>query len=362
MIVSVFTFIIVLSVLILVHELGHFLAARRAGIWVEEFGIGIPPRIWGKKIGETLYSINALPFGGFVKLHGENSGEDVTDPKRSFLGKSKKVRALVIVAGIVMNFLLAIVTFGIVYSFTGIPRQTDTIKVMDVVDSSPAQMAGITVGDILKSVNGKEVKTNSEFINLIDEQRGKKVTLGLNDRKVTLAPREDPPEGEGPLGVVISTTEIYYPPIYLRPFYGISYGFKDAVYWGTTIASGLLQVAHQLSGGVIPKGIAGPVGIYAVTSEVAKFGTLSLINFVGILSVNLAILNIIPFPALDGGRLLFIGIEAVIKRRINSKIESIVNTAGFIFLIGLLLILTFNDIKRLIMAGGTSTYINNILK
>lgn len=362
MLVSISVFVLVLSILILVHEFGHFFVAKRAGIKVEEFGFGIPPRIWGKQIGETLYSINFLPFGGFVRLYGENSEEKIRDKKRSFLGKSKKVRAAVVVAGIVMNFLLAVVAFAISYSFTGIPRQTNDVKIVDVAPGSPAQAAGIVVGDVVKSVDSKEVKSNSEFISLVDEKKGKKITLELADRKVTITPRVNPPQEEGPLGVVITSTEIYYPPIWLRPFYGAYYGFADAVFWGANITGGIVHMLAQLATGVVPKGVAGPVGIYAITSEVAKSGVLSVINFIGILSVNLAILNIIPFPALDGGRLAFIGVEALLRKKLNSKIESIISTAGFIILIALLVALTFSDVRKLILAGDTSSYINSVLK
>ena len=129
---SVIIFILVLSLLILVHELGHFLAARKAGILVEEFGFGLPPRVFGKKVGETIYSINLLPFGGFVRLHGENYEEDIINPKRAFLNSKLSTRTIIITAGVVMNFLLAIVAFAIVYSFTGVPRQTNEVMILEV--------------------------------------------------------------------------------------------------------------------------------------------------------------------------------------------------------------------------------------
>src|ERR1035437_773871 len=155
MIVSILIFLLVLSILVLVHELGHFLVAKHAGIKVEEFGFGLPPRLIGKKIGETIYSINALPFGGFVRLYGEQDEEGVKNFKRSFLHKSKKTRASVVIAGVIMNFILAIVAFAIVYFFTGIPRDTGKLSVIDVSPSSPAQTAGIVVGDVITKI-GKD--------------------------------------------------------------------------------------------------------------------------------------------------------------------------------------------------------------
>ena len=362
MLVSILIFLIVLSVLILVHEFGHFIMARRAGVLVEEFGFGLPPRLFGKKIGETIYSINALPFGGFVRLHGEIEEDGITDPKRAFLNKSKKVRISVIIAGVVMNFLLAIFAFTVVYSFSGIPRDTHQIKVIDISAGSPAVSAGLVVGDVIKKVDGKELTETNEFIKYIDSKKSQKVRIEVDNKKLTITPRANPPAGEGPLGVVITNTEIYFPPIWQRPFYGIYYGFKEAIFWGQTIIVGLWTIIAGLFRGQSPQGVSGPVGIFAVTSEAARSGILTLINFVGILSVNLAILNILPFPALDGGRLLFIGIESVIGRKVVPKIEAMVHAIGMIILLALILAITIGDIRRLIMASSISGFINSVAK
>src|SRR4030042_1932806 len=268
---SILVFLLVLSILVIAHEAGHYFAAKKAGIWVEEFGFGIPPRIWGKKVGQTIYSINLLPFGGFVRLYGEAREEDVTKPKKAFLSKSKKVRAVVVIAGVVMNFILAVVAFAIVYSFSGIPRLTKDVRVLDI------------------------------------------------------SPRDNPPRNEGPLGVIISSTEIYFPPVWQRPFLGIYYGFKEAFFWGKTVINGFVQIFSEIFAGKIPTEVSGPIGIFALTSEAAKVGILTLINFIGILSVNLAILNIAPFPALDGGRLLFIGLEGILGRKVLPKAENMIH-------------------------------------
>jgi regulator of sigma E protease len=362
MIGSVLVFLVVLSILVVVHELGHFIMARRAGVLVEEFGFGLPPRIWGKQIGETLYSINALPFGGFVKLHGEQNEEGITSPRRAFLNKNKRTRISIIIAGVIMNFFLAIVAFAIVYSFSGIPRDMHKIKVIDISQDSPALTAGLIVGDIIKKADGINLTKVDDFIKYVDTKKGKKVVIETESRKLTITPRENPPEGQGPLGVVITNTEIYYPPLYLRPFYGIYYGFKDGFFWGKNIVTGLWGLILGLSKGQVPHDVSGPVGIFAVTSEAAKVGILALINFVGILSVNLAILNVLPFPALDGGRLLFIGIESVIGRKVLPKIESTIHSIGMVILLLLLLAITIRDIQRLILAGGIENFINTIGK
>ncbi|MFH1971176.1 MAG: site-2 protease family protein, partial [Patescibacteria group bacterium] len=247
---SILTAVLVLSFLILIHELGHFLAAKKSGVYVEEFGIGLPPRIFGKKIGETIYSVNALPFGGFVRLHGENSLEGVKYPKKSFLKKSKKTRILIITAGVLMNFIVGILAFSITYSFSGIPRSTGNVKVIEVVSGSPAQISGILVGDVVKKVDEKSVSDTAEFISLVNEKLDKKVLVELErtigeeseTKKLRITPRANPPENEGPLGVIITATETYYPAIWQRPFVGIYYGFKEAIFWGVAIVQGLYSM------------------------------------------------------------------------------------------------------------------------
>lgn len=366
MIGSILVFLLVLSILVIAHEFGHFIMAKRAGVWVEEFGFGLPPRIWGKQVGETLFSINALPFGGFVKLHGEQEEEGVTDPKRAFLNKNKRTRISVIIAGVIMNFLLAIVAFAIVYSFSGIPRDTHQLKIVDVTAGSPAQVAGVIVGDVVTKVGKDNVNSTDTFISKVNDQKGKNVNFEIvrNNKtlEVQITPRLNPPAGEGALGVTITTTEIYFAPIWQRPFYGIYYGFKEAVFWGQTIAMGLWSLVTELFKGQVPKGVSGPVGIFAVTTEAARSGILTLINFVGILSVNLAILNILPFPALDGGRLFFIGIETIIGRKVLPKVEALTHTIGMVILLLLLAAITFHDIAGLIHAGSISGFLNSMSK
>jgi len=368
MFASALIFILVLSVLILVHELGHFLVARRAGIMVEEFGFGLPPRLFGKKIGKTLYSVNVLPFGGFVRLHGEIEEQGITDTKGAFLYKSKKARALVVIAGVVMNFLLAIVAFSLVYSFSGIPRDTGKVKVIDVSAGSPAQVAGIVVGDVITKVGKEKVTSSDDFVNKATALKGKsavfEIQRAVNGQesaiKVSLIPRDNPPQGEGPIGVTITTMEIYFPPVGLRPFYGIYFGFKDAIFWGKTIVLGLRDLIAGVFKGQAPQGVSGPVGIFAVTTEAERGGILMLVNLVGILSVNLAILNIIPFPALDGGRLLFIGIESLTGRKVAPKVEGTIHTIGMIILLALLLTITIGDIRRLVIAGGIEGFVTSL--
>lgn len=352
-------FLLILSVLVLVHELGHFLMAKKAGILVEEFGFGLPPRLWGKKIGETIYSINWLPIGGFVKLYGEDHSE-LENPVRTFFGQNKLVRFLVLVAGVAMNFLLGVVVFSIIYSRLGIPTQTETVRVMDVVPASPAGKAGFKPGEVVMAAAREPIRSTDRFIEVIDANRGKEVEITLGDgtegkygRIVKVMPREHPPEGEGALGVAISSVEMKQFPWWQMPMRGAAVGVKEAFAWGVTIGSGL---AHMVSRWVVegraPSDVAGPVGIFQLTGGVAQAGVLAVLQFMGVLSINLAVLNLLPLPALDGGRLAFLAVETVTRRRIKPGVEKLIHAAGMIALLGLMAVVTVNDVVRLTGTGS----------
>jgi len=370
-------FLLVLTVLVLSHEMGHFLMARRAGIRVEEFGFGYPPRAWGKKIKGTLYSINWLPLGGFVRLYGEDleSAERLKDTKahkEAFWAKSKKARVSVILAGVVANFLLALLCFSAVYSYLGIPVKGKTVTIAGILPRSPADQAGVKENDVVLSIDGKEVTSNEQFVQYTEQDKGKQATITLKrtennpcEQKVLgggtgfscqngnlvvfLNVRTNPPQGEGPLGVIISDTEIKKFPFWQMPFRGTVEGFKEAVGWGQLILGSLGKMVHDLVIlGRLPKDVSGPIGIYQATGQVAKTGFLSILQFIGILSVNLAIVNILPFPALDGGRLVFIVYEAITKRKPKPSFEQFVNTAGMALLLSLILLVTFNDLTRIV--------------
>ena len=231
---------------------------------------------------------------------------------------------------------------------------------------SPAQTAGIIVGDVITKVDNNSISSSDDFIAKTGALKGKITTFEIQRNgsvvKITLTPRVNPPAGEGPLGITITTMEIYYPPVWQRPFYGIYYGGRDAIFWGGSILTGLWGIIAGAIHGQAPQGVSGPIGIYAVTTEAAKGGILTLINFVGILSLNLGILNILPFPALDGGRLLFIGIEAITKKKVPQKVEGTINEIGMIILLLLLLVITIGDVRRLIVFKGITGFINSLSK
>ena len=354
MFLTIITFLIVLSLLVFVHEFGHFMAAKKTGIKVDEFGFGYPPRVWGKKIGDTLYSINLLPIGGFVKLQGEDAADlnQVKDPKHSFVHKSKKVRALVIVAGVIMNFLLAVLVFSVVYTKMGIPTMTDKVNVVGLLPGAPAQQAGIKEKDVVFSVAGEKVDDTGQFIEITKRFTGQLLQIGVqrNGESLTfeVVPRESPPEGEGPLGLIVSSMEMKFYPFWQMPFRGAVEGFKEALAWLALIVGALGGMLYQLiTSASVPKDLAGPVGIFQITGQAAQAGVLTVLQFIGILSVNLAVLNILPLPALDGGRLLFIIIETVTGRRVQANAERWVHQIGMLLLLLLFLLITWNDLRRI---------------
>lgn len=331
---AILSFLIILSILILVHELGHFLMAKRYGIKVEEFGFGYPPRLVGIKKRGTIYSLNLLPFGGFLRLRGE----DLATGKNSFAGQPKRVRLLVLLAGAVMNFLLGVVLFAAIYTRLGIPEKVDYLVVTAVAKDSPAEEAGIKLEDKLIDFSATD-----KFIDFINEHRGQEVRLRLKDgREVLVTPRlaEATPQGEGALGVAITNVDVVFYPFWQRPFRGMWFGLKEALGWGKEILWSLAKINA--------KDVAGPIGIYQISKRVTQEGLLAVLQFMGILSVNLAILNLLPLPALDGGRLIFIGIEAVVKKRVKPEWEQAIHLAGIVLLIGLMVLVTINDVRRLI--------------
>lgn len=350
-------FIIVLSILIFVHELGHFIVAKLAGIKIEEFAIGFPPKLWSKKVGETRYSINWIPIGGFVRLYGEDDAVS-TDADRAFYHKGKLPRALVSVAGVTMNFLLGIVAFTFIFALQGVPKETGQVKVLEVVSDAPAAQAGLRQDDIIVSVDGKNVSQTKAFKQAVEEKKGKDVSFEIRrdskDLTIKIMPRANPPEGQGPLGVIVSSSEIVHPPFWQMPFVSVWYGTREAVLWVGNTLSGFSSTINQLIKGIIPQEISGPVGIFQITGSFARMGASPLIWFIGVLSINLAVLNAMPFPALDGGRLLFIIIETIFGRRVLPKVERITHTVGLVILLALILLITLHDINRLFNGGFPS--------
>lgn len=357
--ITLIIFIIVLSVLVFVHEFGHFIMAKRAGMKVEEFGFGFPPRAFGIKRGETIYSINWIPFGGFVKILGED-GQEPGNP-RSFASAKAWIRSGIIVAGVVMNILLAVVllTFGNAIGLrvglideASVKIAHDTkVQIIQVAAGSPAEQAGLKPLDEIVGFKFEgrvlDVSKVEEVQNFINQNLGKNIIMLVSSGNELLEKkmmaRLNPPTGEGSLGVSLALTGIIKYPWYEA----IGRGAMDAVniFRYTVVGYGTI-IKNIFATGKAGVELSGPVGIAVITGKAARLGFTYLMQFTALISINLAVLNIIPFPALDGGRLLFVGIEKIKGRPVSRKIENAINTAGFALLILLMIYITAKDIIK----------------
>ncbi len=362
---SAVAFAVLLSVLILIHELGHFVAARRAGVCVEEFGFGLPPR--AKTIftqGGTQFTLNFIPFGGFVRLKGENAMTDAERSERgSFAAASYSTRAVILCAGVFMNFLLAIVLLTIGFSVgKWVPTYVTLddmeaaaargdihlklgVMIEDVVSGGGAAKVGVPKDTLLLAVDGETVERPEDVSRL---QEGKwRVTYLIRDKqkeereyRVLL--------DEGKAGVVLTAFPVELSAQARNPLEAFLLSLREAYVMTvqTVIGMGKLFVS-LIQTGTIPEGITGIVGIAQLTHESVQESFMTYLRLVALLSLSLAILNILPFPALDGGRLLFVLAEMVRRRPLNRRFEMTTNAVGFALLILLILLITFNDIVRL---------------
>jgi regulator of sigma E protease len=343
--VGILTFFVILAVLILVHELGHFTLAKVMGVRVEEFGLGFPPRLRSWKLRGTVYSLNALPLGGFVKMTGEN-GED--DDPASFAAKAPWQRLLILLFGPVMNLTLAVGIFF--FAFMGGSPRGLTI-VTGVSAGSPAALAHIRVGDTIVDAGGVHVNYLSDLQHITTSHLGKplkiKVVRNHRFRTVLLVPRPKPPVNQGPMGIALNkvTTVTYSPGTALR---------MSVQQVGDMIGSIplLLQNVSQHGGGQV----TGPIGIAHLTTQVVQQepqqGPSSLFLFVALLSANLGVLNLLPIPALDGGRIVFVLLSWARRRNLNPEIEGVIHMVGMAVLLMLILVISYQDIVRWV-TGGT---------
>lgn len=419
MILTILIFLIILGLLVFVHELGHFIVAKRNGVRVNEFGFGFPPRLIGlervaspkiemieqkeevnleAEVGgqavETVvvtrqqelvrvrqtkkwrlffgknksqnqegevYSLNLIPLGGFVKIYGEE-GEGEKNP-HSFMAKTAWQKTLILFAGVFMNFLLAVFLFALGH-FIGLPSAIDEsevakypdarLQIVNIIQGSPAASAGLTSGDFvigLKDFQGRileGIKRPSQFQDFVDNEKGKEITVivqrGGSNIDFVLTPRVNPPSGQGPLGVELASVA----QIRLPWYQAIWQGFLTTVELLWLFVSALYVIIKNLFiTGQAGVDVVGPVGIFNLTGQAATMGFIYLLQLTAMLSINLAVINAFPFPALDGGRVLFILIEKIKGSPIKAKTAGLVNTIGFALLIALMAFVTFRDITKI---------------
>ncbi len=340
--------IVSLSVLIFIHELGHFLTAKAFGVRVEEFGIGFPPRLWSKKKRETLYSVNALPFGGFVKIQGED-GEAAAD-ERSFSRKNFFQKAGMLLAGVFMNFILGWLTLSVILMI-GAPAH---LMLTDVAAGSPAASAGIKSGDVVvRAAFNNIVLTDpiksDDLVSLVKTAGDQQISLAVkrNGRVIdfNLAGRLNPPAGQGPLGVALADIGFKAEPFFSSFWDGLREAGQIAgmVFYGFVNLIEKIFVAPQ-----VIQTLTGPVGIFSLAEQAGSVGLIYLFQLMALISVNLAVLNLLPFPALDGGRFLMLIVEKIKGSPISRKIQFAVNAAGFTALVILMIIVTIQDVHKFI--------------
>ena len=363
---SILIFFIILLVLVLVHEFGHFFTAKKFGIRVDEFGFGFPPKLFGKKYGETEYSLNLLPIGGFVKIFGENPDDENTngpDKERSFVHKAKWKQAIVLFAGVFMNFLLAWILFSFGF-MSGMPTSLGSepegyeiydvhTVVVSVAPESPAEMAGLKSGDKIFNIKNREYSPSSnspEAIRaLVVSSANKEIEIGYVRGKnpdvkyTTLIPAVN---GSGSPSIGISMDMIGTAKLPLFTAFREGLVLTWFVTKGTVVGLYTL-IFDSLRGHGSFASVTGPVGMVGIVGDAYQFGFVYLLSFAALISVNLAIINLLPFPALDGGRLFFLLIEKIKGSRINPKVANTANTIGFGILILLMVVITFHDVVKL---------------
>ncbi|MEO5646204.1 MAG: M50 family metallopeptidase [Candidatus Paceibacterota bacterium] len=349
---TIIIFILVLLVTVIVHEWGHFFIARKSGMAVEEFGFGIPPRLFSWKRGETLYTINLLPIGGFVKIAGENGIEGGFPVERQFESKPWYLKSAVLIAGVVMNLVLAIVLFTAAYTI-GMPVTSDhgTPTIVSVVAGSPSAQSGLSVGDTVTSVTvggttlPAPISTDALHSAVMKSTGPITVTYNHLGKSHTV---DVMPSGSGASRIVglaiepVSNVRLSLPAAFVAALHQ-TYTIGSEIF--STLASLIAGIFHHNN---TASGLVGPVGLAQEVGSAASIGFTYLLAFTAAISVNLAVINIMPFPALDGGRLIVVLLEAITRRKFSQNTVGIIHAIGFLLLLGLMVFLTVGDVRRLL--------------
>lgn len=375
--ISLILFILILSFLVLIHEFGHFIAAKKNGIRVEEFAIGFPPRLFAIKKGETTYTINIFPLGGFVKLFGEEYRElndKSSEKEKAFAYKKPYQKALVVAAGVFMNLLFGVVILYGIIAFNGFKSdplpllfphhftfgtQEGRVIATNLTKGSPAEKAGIKPEDIISSFGNTHLTSAAQLINMIKQSPGKKIfleTVNLQNgatKTVSVVPQYNAKLKRAIIGVsLIDGIVISYEKPVDKIFSGFMHSYNVLEYNFSAIGSLISIAIKEKNASPVSGAVAGPVGIYSVVNDMVQTSGAQLVknilNLMALLSLSLGVMNILPFPALDGGRMVFIVYEWITGKQVNKRIENITNVGGFVFLMGIAVLVSINDILRLI--------------
>jgi regulator of sigma E protease len=372
MLLEVFIIIVSISLLVTIHELGHFLIAKRLGIKVEEFGIGYPPRIIAKKIGETVYSLNLIPFGGFVRISGEEGeeGESKDEKLRSFLHRPYWQKSAVIVGGVLAFWIIswplftAALYFGNPISISDEEINPDAqVRILEVAPHSPAKNFGLKSGDIIKKIivishsgeklEEKDIEKVKDVVELSNEYKGEIFQIFVQrkagEKTIEVVTQADPPKGQGPIGISLIRVTQERQPMVRSIKEGLERVFqttKLVIYSFGLMIKGIFDTELRESLNVQ---VVGPIGIGAILNQTLNWGVGFYLNFIGLIAIYLAIVNLLPIPATDGGRLLFLTIEKVRGKPFNKEIENKIHNFFFILLLILLIIISIRDIERFIL-------------
>lgn len=348
---SIISVVVVLGILIFVHELGHFLVAKWSGVGVLKFSLGFGPKLVGRKYGETEYVLSAIPLGGYVKLLGESDDAELSeeDQKRSFLNQSVYKKIAIVAAGPICNFLFAMVAFSVIF---GLGISVPTSRIGDIQEGSPAQVAGLKGGDLIREIDGQAIVHWEEMAEVIRSSGGKTLKLVIErDEELlekTVTPRSTETEtifGEPAETYVIGVTMSSELVMDRKgPLGSVIAGVGQTWLWTKLTYMGIAKIIQRV---VSPKELGGPILIAKMSGDMARQGIIPFIFFMAVLSVNLGVLNLLPIPVLDGGHLMFFAVELVTKREVSLKVRETAQTAGFFILIVLIFWVTYNDIVRI---------------
>lgn len=359
--IDIIVFLIVLGVVVLVHEFGHFIAAKTSGVRVEEFGVGFPPRLWKKTIGETQYFIGAIPLGGMTRIFGmDEMDENKENDSRGYDSKNAWKKLWICGGGVIMNLVFAVIIFYGLIAFSGFKseqslifseyrfpfgNQVNQVMIAQVANGSPAEISGLKSYDVVLSVDGKSVNGSKEFTAVISENKGREVILHLKDgRDLKVTPRVSSPSNEGALGVGLRDVAVLnYSSVPEKALAGFLHTYNITDY--SISAMGYIfsyAIAHK-SMDVVASSMTGPVGIFAITKIILQKGLYDMINLVAILSIALGVSNLLPIPAMDGAKLIYIGLQSANKKVFSKELQIKIESFGAIFLILLAVLMIFKD-------------------